>query len=158
MLAEAGARAVPGELLRAHVMNNPDLVAEMLPELAPAAAGRVRGILDSQVEVAEATEADIPPLLVTPPWTVKRVTRKPVIIEGLVCDDPPGIDWRPGEQQEWATTESWVGHWYQPDTTDWQKVAAEIRAGRQAWHRGISFLLNAPEAYARPVVGDWARG
>jgi hypothetical protein len=78
----------------------------------------------------EAEAADLPALLVTPPWLEKRPKAKPVVIEGLEAPADITIAWAPGEREEWAGfSEPWDDGVYDWDeqtlngtleATDWR--------------------------------------
>ena len=63
LLAEAGS-----PLLRAHVLGHRTLVDEVLPELGPVAAARVREVAASVADVDYAPLSAVPPVLASPPW------------------------------------------------------------------------------------------
>lgn len=89
------------DLLRAHVLAHPAVVERVLPTLPDDAAGRVRAILNETVAMPEAPAEALPALLRRPPWAVQRSTRRPVVVDGLVCPDAPAVRWAPGERDAW---------------------------------------------------------
>ncbi|WP_335987427.1 DUF4132 domain-containing protein [Glycomyces sp. MUSA5-2] len=128
-------------------------LASLVPEadrafLDEAGRAALDALLAENGRAPEADAADLPPLLVAPPWTVKRAKAKPVVIEGL--EAPAGITlaWAPGEQEEWlGLKESWdyegaYEDWTEPgpDTYDWQIE---------------SFLAFGDPAKAEPHLHRW---
>lgn len=153
VFAAAAAQRTAGELLRAHVLSDLDRALAMLPDLPAAAAARVRAIADPVLAAGEATGADLPPILVTPPWTVSRARHKPVVVEGLACSDGPGIDWAPGELDEWGRIPYWVPSSCDQPETDWDGIAASLRSVRTS--EVCAFFLVGPEHLARPLLDTW---
>jgi hypothetical protein len=71
---------------------------EALPEAIRAAIEA----LTAPSETPLADPADLPALLVAPPWTVKRPKAKAVVIEGLHAPAETTMRWAAGEDDEWA--------------------------------------------------------
>ncbi|MFI5841376.1 DUF4132 domain-containing protein [Catenuloplanes sp. NPDC051500] len=136
VLAGGGDHRFVGELLRQHVLAHPDIARCTLPDHPLVAA--VLAELDA------VPGGDPPPLLAEPPWAVRRKTVKPVVVPGLVCDDPPTIDWRPGER-------------VLPDgrgqQRDWQ-ADADGWAGQGNWLK-VRMFLYGPEELARPLLAGF---
>jgi hypothetical protein len=148
---------IASDLLRAHVLGHPDLAAESLPALDPAAQAKVAEI-SSRVAHPTAPEASLPQLLVSPPWTVKtRTAAKPTVVE-LTRPDTESLEWQPGEQQAWATARSqYASRWLTPDRP-WEQVAVDVHSGRLRAYQEVGFFLSAPEELARPLIRGWQPG
>ncbi len=130
------------DLLRAHMTTHPDLelpteTAELLAE-----AG--------SLVVPDAPAAALPRVLAEPPWTHARPQPKP-----LVLNDVPvpaaHITWLDGERAEWA---EWACYGANYHYDDWERLADQIRAGRNEY-RDYSMFLNGPEELARPLLAVW---
>jgi hypothetical protein len=103
LLAEAGGQRGVAGLLRGHLLKHPETAERVLPDLSPAAAGRVSGILAEASAVTPAPLSAIPPVLADPSW--KRVPKraKPIVVSGLTRDDSAAMSWLPGEQERWSS-------------------------------------------------------
>ncbi|WP_148088768.1 DUF4132 domain-containing protein [Saccharothrix texasensis] len=99
--------------------------------------------------VPEAPEADLPPLLASPPWLRRKPPVAPVVVPDLPVPDP-SVVWRPGEREQWLTD----GHWDAQRRQNWRHWLAEYHAGRIGY-RMIDLLISAPEAEVRPLLADW---
>ncbi|MEV0132684.1 DUF4132 domain-containing protein [Dactylosporangium sp. NPDC050688] len=152
LLAEAAGRRGIAERLRAHVAAHRDIAAEVLPALRGAAATRVAAALGALDRRTVAPPEALPPLLVTPPWAAPA--RKPVVVAGLCCTDPPGIAWEPGEQAEWLDRAGTAGQWG-PLRSDWAALARDIDAGTCSWVDTFGFFMHAPMEVAAPVAARW---
>lgn len=128
LLAGSGQRGA-GDLLRAHVLANPEVAEQLLPTLPDDAAGRIRAVLAATVAVTEASAEALPDLLVRPPWFVKRTARPPIVVDGLVCRDEPTIVWDTGEHDAWRDASSHHRAWSNRDLS-WESLAARVRDGR----------------------------
>ncbi|MEU6248770.1 DUF4132 domain-containing protein [Glycomyces sp. NPDC047010] len=104
-------------------------LASLVPEAHRAALDETgRAALDALLaengRAPEADPADVPALLATPPWTVKRAKAKPVVIEGLEAPEGHTVTWAAGEREEWLGLKE---YWDEddaeepgPDPHDWQ--------------------------------------
>ncbi|NUW36005.1 DUF4132 domain-containing protein [Nonomuraea sp. SMC257] len=149
--------ATPGkvadQLLRAHVLTHPDLVAEVLETAGAAAAERI-GKIAAAPPVAIAPLDALPEVLVSPPWTRPRTARKPVVVGGLVCADEPALVWAPGERDSWGSDPSGHDSW-EAGRQDWRKIASRLVAGTgHYWHETVLFV-SGPEELARPLLRKW---
>lgn len=153
LFAGSGRRGV-GDLLRAHVVAHPDVAERMLPTLPDHPAGRIRAVLAETVAVSEASAEALPTLLVHPPWMVERATRRPIVIDGLVCQDEPAMVWGPGERDAWRDDSSHGRAWSNRDR-GWESLAARVRDGRLDRWETTNFFVSAPDEFARPLVGAW---
>ncbi|PYC64876.1 molybdate metabolism regulator [Micromonospora arborensis] len=151
LAAGAGNRAC-AELLRTHVAAQPEVARQLLPSLPDDAAQRVRSLLE-QSAVVEAPVEGLPRLLVDPPWSRKRTTRKPVVVAGLSCPDQPTIGWEPGERESWAAPEA-MARWLHLDKR-WDQLAKRQAVGELRSFDQTSFFTNAPDELARPLVAAW---
>ncbi|MGF1425324.1 DUF4132 domain-containing protein [Kitasatospora sp. LaBMicrA B282] len=142
------------QLLNAHLARWQSVLPELLTRLDPAATALI-GTLDAARErAAEAAPEALPPLLVAPPWTRKRTVRKPRVLDGLLPDDAPQLEWRGGERERWAATES-TG-WPYPAATDWAAEASRALSGTNTglWiaHR---LLMQGPADVLAPWLENW---
>ncbi|MET0233140.1 MAG: DUF4132 domain-containing protein [Kibdelosporangium sp.] len=148
-LAAANARQAD-LLLRDHVLTNRDVLGAALPADVTAVVERV---MAAHQRVPEAPDSRLPPVLVTPPWLVKRQRVKPVVLAGLT---PPGYSttaWQPGEQAQWATSDSEFARGR--GTRDWAKAAQDFKAGQRSWYRDAEFFIHGPVELTGPLIGDW---
>jgi hypothetical protein len=80
LLADSATRPTLAELLTAHVLAHPDVVARVLPELTPETARRIEAITGAAATVQEAPVSALPPLLADPPWLRRRRTARPRVV------------------------------------------------------------------------------
>ncbi|GAA2405065.1 WGR and DUF4132 domain-containing protein [Actinomadura vinacea] len=150
LLAASGAT----ELLAGHLRAHPDLVAAMLPDLPAGSRAAIEAAAASDPRVPEAD--DLPELLVQPPWTRARETRKPVVIAGLTPPDEQRMTWAPGEREMWSVP-SFLR--YPPEFdqagTDWEAVAKEFRSDELPSHKEAELLQLGPEEVVRPLLAGW---
>lgn len=158
MLAQASlgtSRTSPlaGQLLAAHVAAHRDLVLAALPALPEESAALVAPLAHQEGQVAEAPADALPALLTSPPWTRKRKVVKPRVVPGLVAPAGSRIVWRPGEQQAWAATESWVTGWqpYAP----MEQLIEEFRTGRLYTSHMLAVFVHGPLDIVRPLLPEW---
>lgn len=149
----SGGAPAARKLLATHIRTHADLVdavlaaapehdAELISELAFQTAGK-----------PEATASELPPLLVAPPWTQKRV--KPAartVVAGLEPPHVRRLEWAEGEREAWAASDVFGAR----VSTDWEEQAAkyaESRVGNSwpVWR----FFAHAPEHLARPLLSKW---
>lgn len=154
LLAASGGKVVD-LLLRAHVLAHPGLVAEALASADDVAAERINRIATAETIPAAPPEA-LPEVLVSPPWTRPRTTRKPVVVSDLVCADEPAVVWGPGERDHWRSArpghDSWDRAWHR----DWKRIAGQIAGGRPSgWHDEAVLFVSGPEELAGPLIGKW---
>ncbi|MFC4065948.1 DUF4132 domain-containing protein [Actinoplanes subglobosus] len=145
LFAEAGS-----PMLRAHVLAHLGLVDEVLPDLGPEAAARVRELADGAAAVTYAPAASIPPILASPPWQHRARPPKPVVITGLSCDDPETVEWRDGERDRWLDT---PGDWGTP-WLSWERVARAVATNHNVTLAPMLFT-GGPEELARPLLATW---
>ena len=147
--------ALVSDLLTGHVLANPELTAEVLPELSGSARKVVEAVLVANARVAEAPEDALPALLVEPPWTRRRKVRKPVVITGLTPPDERALVWAPGERQAWSDCAPKERHF--PDGTDWAREIELIRSDLRERPTTPFVLLEGPEELIRPLLAEGAR-
>ncbi|WP_433826123.1 DUF4132 domain-containing protein [Actinoplanes sp. CA-015351] len=162
----ASDRPAATRLLRTQVANQMDLAAEVHPALDGPAAERLGAVL-AALGAASADSADpagLPPILIDPPWATP-VTRKPLVVTGLVAGDPVSVDWLAGERESWSTS-----NWARRHGGDQDFAAVARRVGTSGSNRWdeIYFFLVAPDEFTldlierwRPAdagdIGDWGR-
>ncbi|MEU4814562.1 DUF4132 domain-containing protein [Micromonospora aurantiaca] len=140
-------------LLRAHVLANPAAVEAALPMLDPARRERVERIRDDASALPVAAPDRLPPVLVTPPWTVRRPRADPPVVGGLNRPTGSATAWLPGERERWAAiVPGWSGWWRGDDLS---VLAAEVAAGRAGSYEAIHFFVRATEELARPLLPSW---
>lgn len=150
LLAEA-ATATPAarELLRGHAISHPDVVASVLADLSPAAATVVDDVRKSAATVPVAAAGELPPILVTPPWTNRRSRPAPVVVAGLASESPITLRWKPGEREAWAEAD--IGYaWMIGRMGDWDAAVRRAAAGVD-WRQDVIFALG-PEEQVRPYL------
>lgn len=160
LLASAAADASPesaAELLAAHVRAHPEVVETVLPRLPERARAAVETVRAAEAaRVPDAAPADLPPLLVTPPWTRPRKAAGPVVVEGLTPPAERAVRWAPGEREEWAEAPYDPGHG--GAAGDWDQRIAAFRARRLGWHAQWNLLVKGPVDRLRPLIADWDPG
>jgi len=164
--AAAAAERFPRRALRTIAARSADIAPELRPLLAalaarvpePARAGltdaersAITTLLASSTAIPEAAVEDLPPLLSSPPWTVKRAKPKPVVIEGLEALDEYRVSWAPGEQDEWSVAENYFSDY---DEADWNKriLSAATRDGGRMFAIALTY---APLAIAATALDRW---
>jgi hypothetical protein len=153
-LKGTSAGRVAREMLRAHVLANPELVEAESPGLSSRANELIAAIIAEATAYPSATADALPAVLVAPPWTEKRRSAAPVVVAGMSRVDAAEIAWRPGEQQEWLAASRWTAHWRV--NKPWAEVAANLT--RMGAHEQIAFFVNGPEELVAPLVVDWGPG
>ncbi|PRY41731.1 DUF4132 domain-containing protein [Umezawaea tangerina] len=141
-------------LLVGHVQADPALVAEVLPGLDDARRAAVEQAAAEEGPVPDAPADALPPLLVTPPWTVERTVVKPVVVEGLDSPVARDIRWEPGEREVWAEA---FGRYYWADAKFlvWRIAVDRMFKGRIPHHEQPALVLKAPEDLVRHRLGEW---
>ncbi|MBO3733251.1 DUF4132 domain-containing protein [Glycomyces niveus] len=104
-------------------------------------------LLADSGRLPDADPADLPPLLVAPPWTVKRPKAKPVVIEGLEAP-AARLVWAAGEQEAWSGVRD---YYYDPDDEYWTELP---EPSPDDWHF-LSFLAFADAERAERLLGAW---
>ena len=156
MLADAAAgttkqATAARDLLRGHVISNPESVELVAARTNAAAAALLRTMSDTSASAPVASTEQVPAILVSPPWLDRRAQPKPVVIEGLERPRPTKVSWKPGEQAEWSRTDLGYGA-YLERTTDWTELVDKAVAGRE--YRQAAIVALAPEKLIRPRLGS----
>ncbi|GAA2454186.1 hypothetical protein GCM10010191_86290 [Actinomadura vinacea] len=136
------------DLVRRHAA----LAAAVLPGLPDNVQNTVGPLLEKADRVPDAPAKALPPILVAPPWTVRRTRPKQVVLNGLPRPAETSIAWEPGERERWAETADELdprgGRW-----TDWEEAAHHFPS--MHWYLQPRFLLHAPIEVARPLLSGW---
>ncbi|MFD8011409.1 DUF4132 domain-containing protein [Streptomyces sp. NPDC059762] len=145
--------ALVRRMLTGHVATHRALTLDVLPELPAEAAEIVEPLTREQDTTEDAAPADLPALLTSPPWTVRRPAAKPRVVTGIAAPDGTRVVWRNEERRAWATTESWVTGWqpYEPMDVLVDKL---LRGDLHNWHT-VGVLVNGPADRVRPFLADW---
>ncbi|MFC5003229.1 DUF4132 domain-containing protein [Dactylosporangium cerinum] len=153
LLAAADGRAAR-DLLRVHVLANQDLVAAELPALPPPARQRVEAILADLSAVPDAPPSALPEVLVTPPWTARRASSKPVVVKGLTAAAEPVVDWAPGERDTWAAMRAQPAAWWNLEGS-FDAAVAQFRAGDLQGHYEATLMITGPSALIASLLPAW---
>ncbi|WP_405016159.1 DUF4132 domain-containing protein [Kitasatospora sp. NBC_00070] len=152
-LADDPGAATARQLLRTQLALNPAALPEVLPQLDEQSAELVHSLDGSRGRVAAATPEALPPLLLSPPWTRPRTSRRARVLDGLQPDGTAQLVWLPGEQQSWAGTEAPA--WQYPAATDWAAEAADAFRNRDSlWWAG-RLLMQGPVEVLTPWLTGW---
>jgi hypothetical protein len=154
LLADSAARSTLAELLKAHVLAHPEVVARVLPELSAEAARRIGAITGAAVAVQEAPLSALPPLLADPPWLRRRRTARPLVVSLPPDDSEPILEWRDGERETWWKAD-FHAYWSNPQE-GWAEFGRRVAEGRVRWAEPGHFFVHAPdEQLAREVLAAW---
>ena len=151
-LAGAGG-PVADRLLRTRLATEPAVADRVRPALTGPAAERFDAALASlrAADHGAATPADLPPVLVSPPW-LAPVTRRPLVVAGLPGDEPATLEWAPGEEAAWASSSFAARH---GGSHDWEQTAARLGTpAGDRWHE-IYFFLQGPAELTGPLIDRW---
>ncbi len=152
LLAEAATGSGPKaasarDLLRGHVITHPGVASAVRPTLTPVAGRLLDDLQASSARMSEAPAGELPPILVTPPWTNRRPRPAPVVVAGLAAESPITLQWKPGEREAWAEAD--IGYaWMLGQIGDWDGAVRRAVAGRD-WRQAAVFALG-PEELVRP--------
>ncbi|MGW5051964.1 DUF4132 domain-containing protein [Actinokineospora sp. NPDC004072] len=147
LLAARSTRSA-AQLLRAHLVTFPDLDVD----LPAGSAARVAAAREAGKRLPDAPVEALPPVLATPPWTRKRATAKPIVLD-LPVPDVSEVRWAEGEHEEWTALVA--RHRYNPRGQDWRSVIGWFRAGNAPYYVAADILLSAPMELALPAVREW---
>lgn len=154
-LGSAKYASMAEQLLAAHVRSRQKLTAAVLPDLPDDVAALVEPLLSSRDRVADAPVEALPELLVSPPWTRKRTTRKALVAGGTPVVPQPRVGWRTGEREQWAGTTSWYARWR--ERHGWSKEIELLQQGGQLKDvRDVRLFVVGPEDIVRPLLADCA--
>ncbi|HVL07005.1 MAG TPA: DUF4132 domain-containing protein [Acidimicrobiales bacterium] len=90
---------------------------------------------------------EVPPILLTPPWTGRRRRPAPVVVSGPADQSPTLLRWKPGEREAWAGIDTGYS-WMLGRIGDWDGAVRRAVSGRD-WRQAAIFAL-APEELVRP--------
>jgi hypothetical protein len=114
-----------------------------------------RAVVRPTERLPDATDEQLPGVLVSPPWTKRRGKTKPVVLAGLTAPDTTELTWTPGEQRQWAALAD--RYRYHSGQGDWQspELLAAVADGTLYPYWQPHVLLHAPMELALPVLRDW---
>ncbi|MEU4688641.1 DUF4132 domain-containing protein [Actinoplanes sp. NPDC023714] len=149
----ASDRPAAARLLRTRVAARMDLAAEVRGELGGRAGERLDAVLASLGASAEggADPADLPPILVNPPW-ITRVAREPLVVTGLDSDATVLVDWAEGERESWGRSE-----WARRHGGEHDFAATAARIGTPAGNKWdeLFLFLSGPDELTVPAIAGW---
>ncbi|MEU3830241.1 DUF4132 domain-containing protein [Streptomyces sp. NPDC029080] len=141
-------------LLAAHVLAHTDVTRAVLPDLPAEVADVVTPRLTRTDRVAEAPTEALPALLVSPPWTGKRTTRKARVAAEPPTAPGPQILWRAGEQENWAKADSRYSAWHTGH--DWTREIEYLRTtGRLSSMWNVRLFVDGPPDVVAPLLADY---
>ncbi|THV30701.1 DUF4132 domain-containing protein [Glycomyces paridis] len=162
--AAALAARFPGRTLRLVAAKAPAIDPELRP-VAAALLDRVpearlaaldadaRGALAALRNAAkDAPAADLPALLTSPPWTVKRPKAKTATVPGLTAPDGTGVVWAEGERERWSQTE--YDYFKRLTVDDWHKRIRSLGTRDRGSMLAIA-LTYAPVEVAATALDKW---
>ncbi|MEV0731151.1 DUF4132 domain-containing protein [Polymorphospora sp. NPDC050346] len=135
------------DLLRRHLLRHPGLADELPPGLPAAASARIHAARAVPTEPT-APAQPLPALLVTPPWTVRRKTPRPVVLTGLRCADEPKF--HPDSADRVRIDPVDLRHDVNPAL-----VKAQIRSGTAVDWQARHVLETEPPQIAVPLLAVW---
>ena len=109
------------------------------------------GVHAAGAGVPEAGAEALPPILVTPPWTVRRPRPAPIAVAGLATESPVSLQWKPGEREAWAQTDT-SSTLMLGNVGDWSATVRRAASGRE-W-RQVAIFAMAPEELVRPQLSS----
>ncbi|RLB52051.1 MAG: molybdate metabolism regulator [Deltaproteobacteria bacterium] len=143
-------------LLGTVLSKRPEAVEAVRRDLDEGQRAAIADLEASRVTVPSAAPAELPTLLVSPPWTSKKKREKPLVVKDVVPLDPaPRMSWAPGEREKWAATHKPAGYAVNVSAEDWQEMVTQLRAGNLPMWRREMLLIGAPDRIAREVVKYW---
>ncbi|MEV6135323.1 DUF4132 domain-containing protein [Nocardia sp. NPDC051990] len=113
LLAASARSSSTRYLLRTHATTHPELAVEF-------------GAASEHQPTC--TEDQLPELLRNPPWERSYESPRPVVLTAIAQPRPIGLDWAPGEQDEWAAIRVAVPAYF---GTDWADRIADAVEQRQ---------------------------
>jgi hypothetical protein len=124
--------------------------------LTEAERDAIGGLLSEHGRAPEADPADLPPLLVRPPWTIKRPKAKPVVIDGLVPPADVHLLWAEGEQDAWLDLTDPYAYY---DEYYWKDLETPaVTVAPDDWRVQPFLAYGDPEQAERYLDGWLARG
>jgi len=154
-LAAAAARSDPRaamakELLRGHVISHPEAAEGVRPELDARSVAVLDQVTATTTGARTASDDELPAVLVSPPWTARKDRREPTVVAGLTSATPATLAWKPGEQEEWATSSPELSRWEAADD-DWSR-ALHTAVSRQGWPEPVYLFAFAPVELVLPYL------
>jgi Domain of unknown function (DUF4132) len=145
--------ALAKELLRGHLITHPD-DAEAARALLDARSVTVLDQVLDQLATATpgartAGEEELPAVLVSPPWTAREGRRKRTVVAGLTSATPTTLVWKPGEEDEWATSSQDLGPRATGDDDGWTKML-RFALSERGWPDAMYVFAFAPVELVRP--------
>ncbi|TDH21009.1 DUF4132 domain-containing protein [Mycobacteroides franklinii] len=128
------------ELLAMHLALRPQLAARLPQGTAPVPSAG-----------ATTNAAELPELLVSPPWTAKRPKVKPVVLDELPAPPYAELSWTPDELEKlrnFAEHTPWLG----PRT--WGDLEADGKHGKLSGTDFQSILLSGPLELAHKLIAN----
>ncbi|WP_306365524.1 DUF4132 domain-containing protein [Nocardia sp. CC227C] len=146
LLHPAMGRPVVRHALRTVAITHPELVAA-LPDGSALLPPTHRTVVSPE---------ELPEVLRNPPWQRARKKVQTVVLADVVAPVPDGLDWRPGEREEWAGTEVWL---WEAGKHGWPKLVANaVRTQDPMDYRVPRILSLAPEELVRPHLARLSPG
>jgi hypothetical protein len=153
LLAPAARTPEAEEVLRAHLLTHPELVEEMLPELAKESRAAIEALRETIVRVPEAPAGALPPLLADPPWTRPRTKARPTVVKDLASPGTRSIIWEPGERDAWTQDLHHLWRWAK--RMEWPVQVEKFENGALPAHQQPMLFIEAPEDLVRPLLAGW---
>ncbi|MFJ4876727.1 DUF4132 domain-containing protein [Streptomyces sp. NPDC088745] len=157
VLVSARDGSAAGQLLRGLVHGRRALVEAVLPSLPEEVAAVVRPLVAESGRLPEAVAADLPEVLVSPPWSRpdgRIAAPRAVAVPAATAD--PAVVWLPGEREEWARTRSWYHDGYygkEAPKLRPEEVRSSLTEASTA--SAVLFVLR-PEEEVRPWLDGWS--
>jgi predicted DNA-binding WGR domain protein len=129
------------------LLANPEQVAQLLPWMSTAAQTQVLELIarvSGPVELAD--EADLPKVLVSPPWLQKKKKREAAVLALDPLELAPVLDLTDEEKKQWLALNGWEEKRFQAAAKNMNKLANEL--GFQIYQSGNRKSLNEAAAIA----------
>ncbi|MQM28641.1 DUF4132 domain-containing protein [Glycomyces albidus] len=163
--SDAAAR-YPRRVLRSVAAHADTIAPELRPRLAALAAAvpeeHRAALADGERAAVEALlapsgtpvadPADLPPILTSPPWTVKGPKRKPKVVEGLAADAQPTMAWAEGELDRWSKPD--YDYFRNTTEADWERMLHKGH-NRGSATRPSTIVTFAPTSIALRALEKW---
>lgn len=141
--------AMAKQLLRGHVTTHPEAADEARPELDAPSVALLDQVTTATTGAPTAGDEELPAVLVSPPWTARRDRREPTVVEGVASATPSTLAWKPGEQEEWATSSPDLSRGMAWDR-DWSRALRS--AVSRGWPEPVHVFAFAPVELVRPYL------
>jgi predicted DNA-binding WGR domain protein len=129
------------------LLANPEQVAQLLPWMSTAAQAQVQDLIarvSGPVELAD--EADLPLVLVSPPWLQKKKKREAAVLALEPLNLAPVLDLTDEEKKQWLALNGWEEKRFQAAAKNMNTLANEL--GFQIYQSGNRKSLNEAAAIA----------